>query len=131
MYDELQVLTFGVFDCLHEGHLDLFEKLNLLGRVNVAVVKDAAVKRVKGENKPIMNENYRVRLVGKIKGVYSAFLVEDFDFGCVKMDQYALVAIGEDQKHFKGLENVPFEKRIILPRTEGISTSEIIKKLKD
>ena len=123
-----RILTLGVFDCFHEGHLNLLIKLSQLGSLNVGVISDEAVKREKGENRPIYNENYRRRLISNLKCVSHSFIVSDFDFSPF-IDNNFVIAVGEDQSHFKGIGLIPSHKLIILPRTEGISTSDIVKKL--
>lgn len=125
---DTRILTLGVFDCLHEGHLNLFLKLKSLGVVEVGIVKDEAVKRQKGETRPLMNENFRWSLLKQLKCINRAFLIDDFEFTQQLINGYDIIAVGEDQKHFKGLDLIPREKLIILPRTEGISTSEIVER---
>lgn len=129
MASEIRILTLGVFDCLHEGHLNLFRKLKSLGIVEVGIVKDEAVKRQKGKNRPLMNENFRWTLISQLKCINRAFLIDDFEFTQQLINGFDIIAVGEDQKHFKGLDLIPKEKLIILPRTEGISTSDIIKRM--
>lgn len=126
---ETRILTLGVYDCLHEGHLNLFLKLKTLGIVEVGIVKDEAVKRVKGETRPLMNETFRFNLIKQLRCINRAFLIDDFEFTSHLINGYDIIAVGEDQKHFKGLDLIPKEKLIILPRTEGVSTSEIIKRM--
>ena len=124
----MRILTLGVFDCLHEGHLNLLLKLSSLGNLNVGVVCDDAVKKQKGENRPIFTESYRLRLVQNLKCVNNAFIVDDFDFFSFINNNY-MIAVGEDQSHFKNRDKIPSDRLIILPRTEGISTSDIIKRM--
>lgn len=124
------VFVIGVFDMLHQGHLNLLEKASFLGKLHVGVIKDAAVKRRKGNDRPIIDEKTRINFIRSIKGVYSAELVEDFEIPQYILDEYSIILIGEDQTHIKNLENIPFMKLYKLPRTEGISTSQIIEKMK-
>ncbi|MFZ7255207.1 bifunctional D-glycero-beta-D-manno-heptose-7-phosphate kinase/D-glycero-beta-D-manno-heptose 1-phosphate adenylyltransferase HldE [Avibacterium avium] len=48
------VMTNGVFDIIHPGHVSYLDNARKLGdRLIVAVNSDASVKRLKGENRPI------------------------------------------------------------------------------
>lgn len=125
-----KILTCGVFDCLHQGHLNLFWKLSKMGELYVAVVCDVAVKAKKGQNRPIMNEEYRVSLISNLRCVTLCAIIDDFTFDNFWAKQCDIIAVGEDQTHFHGLDKIPQEKKIILPRTEGVSTSNIIERLK-
>lgn len=54
------VFTNGVFDILHHGHLDYLAKAASLGNVLVlGLNSDASVKRLKGDERPLNNQNDR------------------------------------------------------------------------
>ncbi|MEO5762150.1 MAG: D-glycero-beta-D-manno-heptose 1-phosphate adenylyltransferase [Vicinamibacteria bacterium] len=54
------VLTNGCFDILHAGHIRLLEEARAQGDVLVvAINSDASVKRLKGEQRPVINEGER------------------------------------------------------------------------
>lgn len=58
------VFTNGCFDIVHLGHVDYLEKARNLGdRLIVAVNEDKSVKKLKGENRPINDENARARVI--------------------------------------------------------------------
>ncbi|MEQ9229354.1 MAG: D-glycero-beta-D-manno-heptose 1-phosphate adenylyltransferase [Cyclobacteriaceae bacterium] len=58
------VFTNGCFDIVHLGHVDYLEKARNLGdRLIVAVNEDQSVKKLKGENRPINDENARARVI--------------------------------------------------------------------
>lgn len=61
------VFTNGVFDILHEGHIASLSEAASYGDVLiVGVNSDASVKRLKGESRPINNENARSLLLASI-----------------------------------------------------------------
>ena len=122
-----KVFIAGVFDCFHQGHLTLLEKASRLGLLTVGVVRDAAVKKQKGENRPINNEYFRMELISKLQFVYDVLPLSDFEFPDAL--DYDIILVGEDQKHFKNLDSIPFAKHYMLPRLPGVSTSDIIKKM--
>ena len=58
------VTTNGVFDILHSGHLHLLKKAKSLGELLVVGINsDASVKRLKGESRPIFNQEQRKELL--------------------------------------------------------------------
>ena len=64
------VLANGCFDILHVGHLRYLQGARALGDVLVAAVNsDKSVRAIKGEGRPIMNEQERVALVSALTPV--------------------------------------------------------------
>ena len=58
--DDTIVFTNGCFDLLHKGHFEYLAKAASLGdRVIIGLNSDASVKALKGENRPINNEEAR------------------------------------------------------------------------
>ena len=125
-----KVLLIGVFDLLHQGHLNLIKKASKLGRLIVGIVSDDAVRLQKGDNRPIQSELFRQELVGSLRCVYGTFIVDGFYFPAKEIADHDLIMVGEDQQHFSNIKDIPFEKYYILPRTPDVSTSNIVKKLK-
>jgi rfaE bifunctional protein nucleotidyltransferase chain/domain len=61
------VLTNGVFDLLHEGHLHSLKAARALGDVLfVAINSDASVQAIKGPTRPIQSETERARALGEL-----------------------------------------------------------------
>jgi D-beta-D-heptose 7-phosphate kinase/D-beta-D-heptose 1-phosphate adenosyltransferase len=64
------VFTNGCFDLLHAGHIDLLEKARALGDfLVVAVNSDASVRRLKGDGRPLVGQEDRVRVLGALDAV--------------------------------------------------------------
>ena len=64
------VLTNGVFDLLHAGHLHSLQAARALGEaLFVAINSDASVKAIKGPTRPIQSETERARALGELAGV--------------------------------------------------------------
>lgn len=95
------VLTGGVFDILHIGHVLTLQKARELGDLLVVVVTtNERVEKVKGR-KPMHDADYRRAMVASIRSVDLAIVgaKEMMDtFGRVKPD---IVAFGYDQKPFE------------------------------
>jgi cytidyltransferase-like protein len=93
------VLTGGVFDILHIGHLFTLEKAKKLGDLLVVVVAcDRTVKREK--RKPIHGERYRRRMVNALKPVDIALIGGERKELVLKRVSPDVVAFGFDQKPF-------------------------------
>lgn len=70
--------TNGVFDILHEGHLaSLSEAAGMADFLIVAVNADTSVKRLKGETRPIQNEQSRALLLASLLLVDAVIIFED------------------------------------------------------
>lgn len=94
------VMTGGVFDILHVGHLATLEAARALGDVLVVVVaRDSTVERLKGR-KPLNPEEHRLRLVSALKPVDVALLGDPKDpMKTVELVRPDVIALGYDQKH--------------------------------
>lgn len=73
------VFTNGVFDLIHSGHVDYLSKAKKLGDVLiVGLNSDNSVKRIKGDKRPILNQDERAFILSNLKPVdYVVFFEED------------------------------------------------------
>jgi len=73
------VFTNGVFDLIHAGHVDYLVKAKALGDVLiVGLNSDESVKRIKGENRPILKQEERAFILSNLKQVdFVIFFNED------------------------------------------------------
>jgi rfaE bifunctional protein nucleotidyltransferase chain/domain len=72
------VLGTGCFDLLHTGHLYFLQEASRQGDVLVVGLNsDAAVRAIKGANRPILKETERVALVAAFRCVEMAFIFDD------------------------------------------------------
>jgi D-beta-D-heptose 7-phosphate kinase/D-beta-D-heptose 1-phosphate adenosyltransferase len=64
------VFTNGCFDLLHGGHIKFLEASRRLGDVLVvALDSDASVRQVKGEGRPVIGEEQRLRILAALAAV--------------------------------------------------------------
>ena len=64
------VFTNGVFDVLHRGHIDLFEKARSYGDILVVGLNsDASTRRLKGPSRPINRQADRIRVLSALRTV--------------------------------------------------------------
>lgn len=129
------VTTNGCFDILHVGHVRYLEETKKFGDVLiVALNSDASVRRLKGEGRPINNENDRAEVLNALKSVdYVVLFDED--------SPMQLFAEIKPDVHTKGadytVETLP-EAKVILENggrlefikfVEGKSTTSTIAKI--
>ncbi len=130
------VFTNGVFDILHVGHLRYLRLARTLGdALVVAVNSDRSVRELKGEGRPVMDEGDRAEILAGLEAVDYVCLFDDVSPRSliaellpdvlVKGGDYSL-----DQIH--GREEVEAAGGVVvsLPFVEGVSTSEIIERMK-
>ncbi|MEQ6121176.1 D-glycero-beta-D-manno-heptose 1-phosphate adenylyltransferase [Reichenbachiella sp. MALMAid0571] len=64
------IFTNGCFDILHVGHVDYLQKAkNIGGKLVIGVNTDKSVRRIKGDNRPIVDENARMRVLASLEFV--------------------------------------------------------------
>ena len=106
------VMTGGVFDILHIGHLATLRAAKELGDVLVVVVaRDSTVERLK-KRRPLNPEAHRLELVSALKPVDAAVLGSSGDlYEIVEIIGPDVIALGYDQKHDEDEIRAELEKR--------------------
>ncbi len=91
------VAVAGTFDIIHPGHIELLRYAYSLGRVYAIVARDANVKRFKGRD-PIIPEEQRLKVVSALRYVHAAALgdVEDVLRPLVEL-RPDIIVLGPDQ----------------------------------
>ncbi len=122
------ILTFGVYDMLHIGHILLFKHAKELGeRLIVAVQDGAYIQKYKPNTKMIYTTEERMYMVSTIKYVDEVIVYRDVDKDIKNID-FDVFAKGPDQTHEGFQKAIQWCKDnhkdvIVIPRTEGISSS--------
>ena len=130
------VFTVGVFDLIHFGHVELFRKAKALGdRLVVAVQESEFIAKYKPDSPAVNSTEMRMYMVKAIRYVDDVVTYRDVDT-IVKQIPFDVFAIGGDQKHSGFMAAVEWCKShgkevIRLPRTEGISSSELKEHIKN
>ena len=123
-----KILTVGVYDMLHIGHMLLFKRAREIGDfLIVAVQDDEVIKKYKPETEMIYTTEERLYMVSVIKYVDQVVTYRDVDIDIQNID-FDIFVKGPDQCHdgFKrAVEwcNSHGKEVITLSRTEGISSS--------
>jgi len=128
--------TNGCFDILHEGHIfSLSQAAKEADILIVGVNSDASVKRLKGESRPVNNENSRSLILASL--VITDFVVvfeEDTPFELITAFMPDVIVKGGDYtvEQIVGAKEVIANggRVVINPIVEGFSTTGIIEKMK-
>jgi D-glycero-beta-D-manno-heptose 1-phosphate adenylyltransferase len=130
------VFTNGCFDVLHAGHLDYLLFARKQGdRLMVGLNSDASVRRNKGEERPVVNENERQRLLAALEAVDGVTLFdEDEPRALIETLLPDVLVKGADWSHYvSGREAVEANggRVVLAPLTPGRSTTDLIRRLRE
>lgn len=130
-----KVLTVGVYDYFHLGHLRLFENAKKYGDyLTVAVQDESYILKTKPEANILYTTEQRCDLVRALKVVDEVVIYEDVD-RLLPTVEFDVFAVGEDQTH-EGFQRAiewckEHEKSVVrMKRTPGICSSNIKNELK-
>ena len=121
--NERIVFTNGCFDLLHLGHVDYLAKAKDLGeRLIIGVNTDSSVKRLKGEHRPLQDENSRLHILAALQSVDAVVLFdEDTPYELIKEIEPDILVKGADYK----IENI-VGYDIVVSRGGSVQTIEFI-----
>ena len=123
-----KVLTFGVYDMLHIGHMLLFKRAKALGDYLTVAVQDGdCILKYKPEAKMVYTTEERLYMVSAIRYVDEVVTYRDVDVDIQDID-FDVFAVGEDQKHAGFQRAMQWcrdhgKEVVVLTRTEGISST--------
>lgn len=129
------VFTNGVFDILHEGHIASLSEAASHGNILVVGVNaDASVKRLKGESRPVNNQNSRALVLASLVMTDAVIIFEeDTPYDLITAIMPDVLVKGGDYtiETIVGAKEVMAAggKVIIAPILEGFSTTGIIEKM--
>ncbi|CAN5401815.1 D-glycero-beta-D-manno-heptose 1-phosphate adenylyltransferase [soil metagenome] len=94
------VFTNGCFDIIHRGHIAYLTEAKLLGNfLIVGVNSDESVKKLKGPQRPVNNENDRAFVMNSLKPVDAVVIFnEDTPFEIIKEIKPDILVKGGDWK---------------------------------
>lgn len=129
------VFSNGCFDILHRGHVDYLSKAADLGDVLIIGINtDASVHRLKGNTRPINDEQSRAMIVAALSFVTAVVLFdEDTPYELIKKIQPDILVKGNDYlpEEIVGYDVVKAKGGEIctIPLVEGYSTTSIEHKI--
>jgi len=134
----MRVMTNGCFDIFHLGHLEMLNFASSLGEeLFVAINSDLSIKKLKGNQRPILGEEYRLSFLNALPFVTKAQIFDDkrctkliYEWNpdiYIKSNDYNLENLDESEK--KALEDIKCDIKFMEIKTD-ISTTYIINKIK-
>lgn len=130
------VFTNGCFDLIHRGHIDYLSKAADLGDVLIIGVNtDESVAKLKGKNRPIIDEYSRALVLASMSFVTAVVLFnEDTPYELISTIQPDVLVKGADYRveDIVGSDIVLSKggKVVTLEYLPGFSTTAIEKKIK-
>lgn len=121
-----KVITYGTYDLLHQGHINLLKRAKALGDYLIVGVTNDNFDRDRGKLNVRNNVLERVEAV-KATGLADKIIIEDYQgqkIDDIQKYDVDIFAIGSDwEGKFDYLNE--FCKVVYLPRTEGISSTQL------
>jgi len=126
------IITFGTYDLLHIGHVRLLQRAAELGDKLIVGVSCSTLNQSKKGRAPVYTTEDRMAIVKALGCVDKVFVEKSLEAKGDYIKQYNadVLVMGDDWKgrfdEFKNLCSV-----VYLPRTTGISTTQLIADISD
>lgn len=133
--NEKIVFTNGCFDILHRGHIEYLARAASFGtKLVIGLNTDASVKRLKGETRPVNNQEARAMLLSSLFFTDKIiFFEEDTPLELIRFIQPDILVKGADYKveDIVGYNIVKARggEVVTIDLTQGYSTTSILSKL--
>ena len=130
------VITNGVFDMLHVGHVRLLEAAASLGSyLVVGVNSDRSARLLKGRARPVVSQFARAELVAAVRGVDLCVIFDQPDpTALLRVVRPAILAKGGEYSlaDVVGREIVEASggRVVLIPHVEGWSASQVISRVR-
>ena len=122
----IKVITYGTYDLLHYGHIRLLERAKALGDYLIVGVTTDDFDRQRGKINVQQSLEERVTAV-KETGIADKIIIEEYEgqkIDDIKRYDVDIFTVGSDWEGYFDYLN-EFCKVVYLPRTQGVSSSEI------
>ena len=129
------VFTNGCFDLIHLGHVKYFRFAKAQGDILVVGVNtDASIRRLKGEKRPLIEENDRVGVLEELESIdYLVRFDEDTPMGLIESIRPDVLVKGADyaKEQVVGWEVVESTggRVALAPLIDGRSTTNVIRRI--
>lgn len=126
------VFTNGCFDILHRGHVSYLDKAKSLGDVLIlGLNSDASVKRLKGDDRPINNEEDRAFVLAALEAVdFVVIFDEDTPYELISVLKPNILVKGADYEGKEVVGSDLVDEVKLIEFVNGRSTTRTIEKIK-
>lgn len=127
----MTVITFGTFDILHVGHINILRRAREMGDRLVVGVSSDALNFAKKGRYPVYSQSERCEIIGVIRYVDDVFVEESLELkrDYILRQEAGILVMGDDWAgRFDAFADIC--KVVYLPRTPSISTTSIIEIVK-
>lgn len=124
--------TNGCFDILHKGHIAYLREAKKLSNILVlGLNSDESVKRLKGQNRPVNNQDDRAFVLSEITSIdYIVIFHEDTPYELLSQIKPDILVKGGDYKVDEVVGREFAQETVLIDFVEGYSTTSIISKMK-
>lgn len=130
-----RIVTFGVYDYFHLGHLRLFEQAKKYGDYLIVAVQDGDyILKYKPDAEILYSTDERVEIIKALRVVDEVVVYKSVGADALDKIEFDILALGEDHRGGRFDEAIAWckehDKKVVrLKRTPGISSSEMKKEL--
>jgi rfaE bifunctional protein nucleotidyltransferase chain/domain len=130
------VFTNGCFDIIHRGHIEVLAQTADLGdRLIIGLNSDSSIEKLKGKNRPIIDEQSRAILLASFSFVDAVILFsEDTPINLIRTLKPDVLAKGGDYEISTIVGHKVVQENggevILVPFVDGFSSTTIIDKIK-
>ncbi len=129
------VFTNGIFDILHQGHLDLLKwSRNLGDRLVVGINSDASARALKGEGRPVNSQENRRAVLQALRFVDEVVIFDELKpTELISILHPAIMVKGGEwlADEVRAQDEIPDDVEIkIFPIVKGYSSTTIIEKIR-
>lgn len=127
-----RIITFGTYDLLHIGHVRLLERAAQLGDKLIVGVSCSKLNESKKGRAPVYTTEDRMAIISALRCVDEVFVEESLELkgDYIKQHKADILVMGDDWAgrfdEYKSICEV-----VYLPRTTGISTTQLIADISD
>ena len=131
------IFSNGCFDLIHLGHIEILARSSDLGNILiVAINSDKSIKKIKGNKRPILEEESRLKQIAALEFVDAVVLFdEENPYEIIKSLLPNVIVKGGDYCPEDVIGNNLITQSggevIIIPLTKGYSTTTIFDKIKN
>lgn len=126
-----RILTYGTFDLLHYGHIEILRRAKALGDYLVVAVSTDEFNEIKGK-KAYHNYETRKKMLEAVRYVDLVIPEENWEQKISDVKDYKIdvVVMGSDWENSDRFDYLKeYCEVVYLPRTEGVSTTKIKQEL--